>query len=190
MIIDYQRLFYECKLTDDPVKLKKLSMITSFALSARALYIDVAEESGVPWPVIAAIHFRESDQRFTCHLHNGDPLTALTSHVPAGRPEGGEPPFTWSESAIDALTGVEPPDEWTLRNSLEFMERYNGLGYQARGIYSPYLWDYTDLYTTGLFVSDGKFNPLAREDRPGCVAILKSLEMKGVPLDFTSVVET
>jgi lysozyme family protein len=58
----------------------------------------------VPWELIAALHEREAGGSFKGHLHNGDPLTGRTYHVPAGRPAKGSPPFTWEASAIDALT--------------------------------------------------------------------------------------
>ena len=58
----------------------------------------------MPWYVVGLIHTMESSGNFAAHLHNGDPLSARTTHVPAGRPKAGAPPFTWEESATDALT--------------------------------------------------------------------------------------
>lgn len=139
----------------------------------------------VPWPVIAAIHFRESSLNFKTHLHNGDPLTDWTVHVPKGRPAQGAPPFFWADSAIDALGGRLIPRVWDLSGCAEFLERYNGLGYRKRELCSPYVWNFTNHYTSGLYVADGKFDPLKKESRPGCIAILKTLEQKGVSLDFT-----
>src|SRR5580704_3188032 len=72
-------------------------------VSNRAIYLQVTAIARVPYPVVGVIHNREASGNFHCHLHNGDPLTARTVHVPKGRPIAGNPPFTWMQSASDAL---------------------------------------------------------------------------------------
>ena len=57
----------------------------------------------IPWWFVAVIHDLEASRNFNAHLHNGDPLTHRTVHVPKNRPPG-NPPFTFEESARDALT--------------------------------------------------------------------------------------
>jgi lysozyme family protein len=52
-------------------------------------YIKVAEETGVPWYVIAIIHGMEANFDFSTHLHNGDSLNDRTVQFPAGRPRQG-----------------------------------------------------------------------------------------------------
>ena len=49
-------------------------------------YDQVANATGVPWYVIGMIHEMEGGLNFATHLHNGDPLTARTVHVPSGPP--------------------------------------------------------------------------------------------------------
>ena len=78
---------------------KQAKKIASF----KKRYMVVSKATGVPWQVISLIHHMESDSDFTTHLHNGDSLKRRTIQVPAGRPKEGKPPFTWEESAIDAL---------------------------------------------------------------------------------------
>src|SRR5262249_16489898 len=74
------------------------------AMAARkSRYDQVANATGVPWYVVAMIHEMEGGLNFATHLHNGDPLTARTVHVPVGRPPTGSPPFLWEDSAVDAL---------------------------------------------------------------------------------------
>lgn len=75
---------------------------------------------GVPPFVVACLHFRESSLDFTKHLANGDPLTARTLHVPAGRPMMGNPPFTWEESASDILAymGFGRIKAWSISQTL------------------------------------------------------------------------
>lgn len=178
---DYLNLFHECQLTENPKKSQELHSVCRVLVTNQLLYALVQSASGVPWAVVACLHFRESNQDFKKHLHNGDPLTARTVHVPVGRPEKGYPPFTWTASAVDALSEVWRPREWSLPGALEFMERYNGLGYQKLAhINTPYLWDFTSAYTSGLYTADGHFDPAAREARPGAVAILKALTREGI----------
>jgi lysozyme family protein len=79
---------------------------------------------------------------FNRHLHNGDPLTARTVQVPAGRPKTGEPPFTWEESATDALMleKLDQWEDWSVPGTLYKLEQYNGWGYRLAhpDVKSPY----------------------------------------------------
>lgn len=172
-------------LNTDPSRVLEARMACKVILTNQLIYTQVAEATGVPWLVVACIHYRESHQNFRCHLHNGDPLTNRTIHVPSGRPFHGDPPFTWIESATDALQGREHPFEWGIGDVLEFCERYNGLGYRERQIASPYVWGGTDRYTSGLFIADGTLDMTRKDPRPGVAALLKTLMGMGVPLDFS-----
>lgn len=176
MTIDYGLTYAQAKLQKDKTKI--LDFIYRCAMDHKNEYEQVANRTGIPWSVISAIHYRESDQNFRRHLHNGDPLSNRTIHVPKGRPSIGYPPFNWTDSAVDAMSAVWRPILWTLPGALEFMERYNGMGYQKIGILTPYLWDFTDQYTSGLFVSDHRFDPNVRENRAGCAAIFKYFDSK------------
>lgn len=155
----------------------------------RARYEAVAAVTGVPWFVICCIHAMESSFSFGTHLHNGDPLSQRTYHVPAGRPKTHEPPFTWEESAIDALgyDGATSIRDWTLPRILFFLEGYNGWGYRTgagRATTPPrrsaYLWSFTTHYSKGRYVSDGKFDPESVSDQAGCAAILRGMEARGL----------
>jgi len=154
-----------------------LDKIVAKIKANKSRYERVYEVTKVPWPVIAAIHYRESGNSFARHLHNGDPLTARTTHVPPGRPKKGNPPFSWEESAIDALTmqGLHKIVDWSIENTLVLLEKYNGLGYKKKGLPSPYLWSWTDKYKSGKYVADGKFDPKAIDAQCGVAPILKSL---------------
>lgn len=181
----YLSLYTNCKLTKDPAERRQLDRVALTAINNQVLYQLVEHAAKVPWPVIAALHFRESGQSFKCHLHNGDPLRQRTVRVPEGRPVVGMPPFTWTTSAIDALSDFWKPKNWDLNGALEFLERFNGMGYRKRNLPSPYIWGFTDVYKKGLYVADGKFDSEKIENRPGCVSILKTLHGCGVSLDFT-----
>lgn len=131
----------------------------------------------IPWYVVGVIHSMESSLNFNRHLHNGDPLTARTVRVPAGRPVKGNPPFTWEHSAVDALElrGLDKVSDWSVPHMLLCIEGYNGFGYQRRGINTPYLWAGSNQYTGGMYVSDGKYDPAAVSHEIGAALLLKQL---------------
>ena len=181
---DYLDLFNSCVLSTEPTRVLDLKAACKVIINNELTYWGVEKSTGVPWLVVAVIHYRESSQNFKMHLHNGDPLTARTVHVPAGRPVQGNPPFTWSQSAVDALTGRTTPFAWDIGGVLEFCERYNGLGYQKHGINSPYVWGSTDKYTSGIFVADGTLDMARKDPRAGVASLLLYLRAMGVPLEF------
>ncbi len=140
-------------------------------------YVVVADSIGVPPHVVALIHAMESGLSFSGHLHNGDSLEARTVHVPKGRPLVGKPPFSWAESACDALLlhKLDTWDDWSLAGLSYVLERYNGFGYRRHGNVSPYLWSFTTAYTRGKYVSDGHFDPRAVSQQAGAMALLRGL---------------
>jgi lysozyme family protein len=148
----------------------------------RARYEKVQEKTGVPWFIVGVIHMRESTFDFSKHLHNGDSLKARTHRVPAGRPRTGAPPFTWDESAVDALEmkrGILP-SIWTVETALELLERYNGLGYRNKGVPSPYIWSGSFHYTRGKYVADGKYSSTFVDGQVGVAPVLKVLQLRGL----------
>lgn len=150
----------------------------------RRRYVAVQAETGVPWMVVACIHSLEASLSFKGHLHNGDPLTARTVHVPAGRPKTGTPPFSWEDSAIDALKMKQTSEisGWSIPECLFYFERYNGWGYRTGAgrnttppKRSPYLWSYTTHYEKGKYTADGTFSREAVSKQAGAAAILRLL---------------
>lgn len=135
--------------------------------------------TGAPWYFVGIIHKMEGNCDFSTHLHNGDPLTGRTKLVPRGRPKIGNPPFTWEVSAKDALEmkGVASIKDWSIERICYELERYNGFGYRNYhpNTLSPYLWSFTDHYSRGKYVSDGKWSPTAVSSQSGACALLKVL---------------
>lgn len=140
-------------------------------------YRAAAGETGAPWAMIGLIHALEAGFDFSRHLHNGDPLSARTRRVPAGRPASGAPPFSWEESAVDALRGhgLHRIADWSLARTLYELERYNGFGYRHRGAPSPYLWSFSDRYRAGKYVKDGVYDPEAVSRQAGAATVLKAM---------------
>jgi lysozyme family protein len=142
---------------------------------ARQRYQAVERETGVPWPAIAVIHERESSQDWRASLAQGDPWNRVSVHVPAGRG-----PFdSWEAAAIDALVKCPPflarHKNWSIAAALTALETYNGIGYAARGVASPYLWSGTNQYRAGKYVRDGVYDPGKVDPQLGCAALMIAL---------------
>nr|WP_249153532.1 hypothetical protein [Bradyrhizobium diazoefficiens] len=142
---------------------------------ARTRYQAVERETGVPWPAIAVIHQRESSQDWKASLAQGDPWSRVSVHVPAGR----GPFASWEAAAIDALVKCPPflarHKDWSIAAALTALETYNGIGYAARGVPSPYLWSGTNQYRIGKYVRDGVYDPGKVDAQLGCAALLIAL---------------
>jgi len=177
---EYKNLFDNCRINSNRIAV--VDRIVTTAVANQLRYESVGNGLGIPWYFIAAVHNMESSQNFSQHLHNGDPLTARTVHVPPGRPATGAPPFTWEQSATDALTleGLDGVTDWSLTGLLYRLEAYNGFGYRRRSLPTPYLWSFTNNYVKGKFVEDGKFDPDAVSDQAGAAAILRRMVDKGI----------
>lgn len=181
---EYEDLFASAVIRPEHLAEVDRTVDRIFAQTAIQRYREVERATGVPAHVVGIIHVREASQNFNTHLHNGDPLSARTWHVPAGRPPHGNPPFTWTDSAADALTmpgqALDRWHDWTAGGLAYVLERFNGFGYRNRGIHSPYLWGYTTAYDRGLYVADGQFDPDAVNRNPGGMALLKRMLERGL----------
>lgn len=175
---DYVRLF----LTLLPNDAKAIARQVGRIAAGQERYQVVANRlTNIPWFVIGLIHSLESDLDWQTHLHNGDPLSKRTTHAPRGRPALGNPPFSWEESALDALRydGLDEWDDWSISGILYMLEKFNGAGYRSRGINTPYLWSGSQHYSKGKFVADGKFEAKAVSDQLGAGVLLHSLCVSG-----------
>jgi len=145
-------------------------------LANKARYKAVEVKTGVPWPVVAAIHVREADMNFNTQLAQGDPLSRKSTHVPKGQgPYTG--PQAWENAAVRALKDEGGPSwkDWTSGGWTTFLEKYNGLGYYKMGKPSPYVWAGTNQYTSGKYVADGQYSASAIDTQPGCATLIGQL---------------
>jgi lysozyme family protein len=154
-----------------------LDTVAHRLVNTKNRYENVRTVSGVPWPVVAVIHQRESSQSWTAGLANGDPWNRPTIHVPKGR----GPFASWERAAEDALEHCAPFaarwEDWSIGGALTLLEEYNGLGYFERGIPSPYIWSATDQYHRGKYIADGHFDPEAVDHQTGCAALLQRMTL-------------
>lgn len=175
---EYERLYKACEINLN--SFEGVDRLVDKILSNRSRYEDVANSLNIPWYLVASIHNMESSQNFSRHLHNGDPLSKRTTHIPAGKPKKGTPPFTWEESAIDALKlrKLDKVQEWTLSRILYELEGYNGWGYRLYHphVLSAYLWPYSNHYVSGKYIADGRWSDTAKSKQCGAAVIIRRLE--------------
>lgn len=177
---NYEDLYACTKIRPD--KLANVDKIADKIVKEKARYQAVGEPLGIPWYVIGIIHNMECGQRFSQHLHNGDPLTGKTVKVPEGRPRIGQPPFSWEESATDALRckNLDKVNDWSLSRILYELERYNGWGYRLyhSHVNSPYLWSYSNHYIKGKYIADNQWSDAAVSQQMGAATLLQRLELR------------
>ena len=178
---EYDDLFDTCR-----VNTANAAMVESLATKIEANKQKYASVGGtkIPWYFIGVIHAMEAipPLNFARHLHNGDPLTKRTVQVPKGRPATGTPPFTWEVSAKDALTlkNLFNWSDWSISGMLYKLEQYNGWGYRNHHphVKSPYLWSFSNHYTSGKYVKDGVWSETAKSQQCGGATILRRLAEK------------
>lgn len=190
----YRTLFLDCAINKD--KLGAVTQVVHRIVQNRKRYEAVVASLGtMPWWFIGLVHAMEADLSFKDHLHNGDPLTARTVHVPAGRPTGNpraDPkhgpsaanPYTWEESAEDVMRwkGLQAWTDWTIPAVLFKLEQYNGWGYEMyhQNVLTPYLWSFTNHYTKGKYAADGKWDANLVSAQAGAAAMLRLMVDTGV----------
>ena len=171
-------MYSACQLHSD--RIAAIDWNVDKLLAYRELYVEVGTPLQIPWWFIGVIHGLEASFSLERHLHNGDPLTDRTVRVPPGRPSVGSPPFTWVQSATDAMCWKQLRDltDWSVGTTLERLEEYNGLGYRRRGVESPYLWSFSQYYTKGKYIADSVFDEDAVSQQCGGATLLRRLEVE------------
>lgn len=181
----YERLFNTCVVRAE--KIAEVARILGQIDANRSRYKAVESSLGIPWFFTAVVHNMEASLSFKGHLHNGDSLRARTFNVPENRPKTGEPPFSWEESAADALImkRLSAETDWSLAGTLYQLERYNGWGYRSfhPEVPSPYLWSYSTHYSRGKYVADGTWSDTAHSAQCGAAVLLRRLAELGA-LEF------
>lgn len=162
------------------INTNKITLIKAAAkvvIAGKARYKELEAQTNIPWYFIGLLHYRESNCNFHTHLHNGDPLTRRTVHVPAGMPRTGTPPFSFEYSALDALKymGYDKVTDWGIERIAYCFEKYNGFGYRSQNVNSPYLWAFTNQYARGKYIRDGVFDSSVVDKQLGVMPILKTI---------------
>lgn len=169
----------------------EVELASRYAIDHKTIYRVIEEETGVPWPMVACDHRRESDRQdslgnplFNTYLGNGQVLWQKTTIEPIGRG-----PFirqsdagrdknmlmaAFIAGAKDAyhIDKIDTVKDWRLEKILYYCELFNGTGYDNRGLPSPYLWGGTNIQKPGKYIADHKFNAQAMDKQLGVASIL------------------
>lgn len=161
-----------------PARLGEANATGRKAINGKATYQQVERLTGVPWYFVALCHYRESNFDFDTYLGNGESLKRVTCLVPKGR----GPFASFVDGAVDALriqhfVGTQ---DWCIARTLYRLECFNGLGYHAKGVNSPYLYGGSTLYgpaeaKAGKFVADHVFDPSHVDSQLGTAVILHAM---------------
>lgn len=159
-----------------------------YAVDHKDIYQQIEKETSVPWPMVAVDHRRESDSQdkfgnptFQSYLGNGQPLWVKTTIVPIGRGpfcDKGAPYLEMVQAFIEGgkdayhIDKIDQVKDWQLEKILYYCELFNGAGYDAHGLPSPYLWGGTNIQRKGKFVADHKFSANAMDKQLGVAPIL------------------
>lgn len=154
----------------NPSREAEFRRYAQFAIDHKAEYFEIEQATGVTWPHVAVLHRRESDSDFSTYLGNGQPLNRVTTIVPKGR--GPFPSFLAGAIDAFAIDGLDKVIDWRLEKILYYCEIFNGLGYENKGLPSPYIWGGTNQQRSGKYVADGVFDPNVMDTQPGCAPIL------------------
>jgi lysozyme family protein len=183
---EYAQLFQTCRI--NPGAVQEVTTWAQKMADNKERYSGIGDPLGVPWYIVAIVHYRECSLRFDRHLHNGDPLTARTVQVPENRPPTGSPPFSFEESATDALkyNGTSKWTDWALPGMLYKLESFNGFGYRMAHphVLSPYLWGKSNHYVRGGYPKDHVWSDVYVNKQLGSAVLLRRLaELKFVSFD-------
>lgn len=179
---EYTRLFNTCVIREAHRSDINWAVGKIMETKNEERWLPAAQEVCCPWYFVGLIHYMEGAIDFRAHLHNGDPLSERTVQVPENRPPVWNPPSDWTSSAIDSLTleGFANQSDWSIARILYRFERNNGFGSRRNGIYTPYLWSFSNHYSRGKFVADRVWDPDAVSKQVGCAVILKAMVEKGL----------
>lgn len=159
-------------------RLAEANAVARKALNGKATYQQIERLTGVPWFFTALCHYRESNFDFDTYLGNGESLHRVTKLVPKGR----GPFATFVDGAVDAfrIQNFIGANDWSIARMMFRLEAFNGFGYHAKGVNSPYLYGGSTLYgppeaRAGKFVRDHVFDSDHVDSQLGTAVILHAM---------------
>lgn len=176
---DYARLIASATIRSECAY--ALEKAANRLLHDRGVYQRISDATGVPVAVLMALSEREMSGNLHCYLGNGQRLTTRTTIVPKNRGPWPDTIDGFIAGALDALhlDGLDQiaktPEGWSLTRFAYESELWNGFGYRARGIPSPYVFGATTVQKRGKFIRDGVYDPSVMDPQLGTLAIVEEL---------------
>lgn len=191
------------RMVINPSRVKEAIVAAEYAIKHKDIYDTIQLATGVPWPMVAINHRRESNSQdslgnplFNSYLGNGQSLWVKTTIVPKGRgpfceKNSSDIPFhkAFVAGAIDAykIDHIDQVKDWKIEKILFYSESFNGTGYDLRRLPSPYLWGGTNIQKPGKYVRDHVFSARAMDKQLGCAAVLFMIQkLDGVTFERES----
>jgi len=173
-------------MTIMPVRAPAFAEDAKYALVHQSIYAYISSKTGVPWAMLACLHRRESDGDFNTYLGNGQPLRDETTITPVDRG-----PFLGPEAfyagALDAIAveGWGKISDWRLEKQLYYMLLFNGIGSEAWGHPSSYIWGGSSVQQPGKFIRDGVWSSHVWDPQPGCAPLIQAIAKLDPSVTFT-----
>jgi len=165
-------------------------------------WAEVAGKTGVPRLWGLASFERESGSDYSRSPAQGDRWDRVSVNVPRGlgpyrcwgdacvaayridrldevAGSAGVPPasaaITGEAAASENAGGTPALPGWTWPRACYEGELFNGFGPRAHGRHTGYLWSWTNIYTGGKYVADGKWDPDTQDQQCGMVPMMAAL---------------
>lgn len=170
----------------NPARIAEADAVCNLLITGRDRFQSLSTLTHVPWAIIGIIGYREYGLHYDPphpptlewgkSLAQGDPWVNKSIHEPKGRG-----PFkSWEEAGYDALVNCAPYAakwrDWSPGGSLAILVKYNGLGYDERGLISPYIMAGTDQYIKGKYDQDDHYDPFLVDKELGCAVLISRME--------------
>lgn len=167
--------------TIKPSREHELEQACISLLRSKALYQRVEQLSHVPAAALMALAMREMSGNTRCYLGNGQRLTMRTTIVPKGRGPFPNTDDGFIAGCLDALA-IDRLDQvykmagaWSVARFCYESEEWNGWGYRARGIPSPYVFGGTTVQKAGKYVADHVYSATTMDPQLGTLALVQEL---------------
>ncbi len=151
-----QRMFDTCIIKE--IRYPEIDNCLKQIVKNKNRYVSVSGKFSIPWYVTGILHASICGCDFKIHLHNGDSLNGRTISIPIGFPKRGRPPFSWEQSAEDALQfyGLLKWSDWSIPGILYNLEIIRRDEYEANETRSLKLWNFSNHCTEAKESGEGK----------------------------------
>jgi lysozyme family protein len=169
---DYQTSLARMQITRLAAVQETAKRLVGFIDAGR--YDAGCKTTGVPIAWAAASFEREASSNFKLNPAQGWPLDSESKWIPHNGPFSD---WTTAQVAAYDIDGLDKvgASNWTWARDCYEGEIFNGMGYRAHGIHSPYLWAGSSLYTEGKYVADGVWSATEVDQQLGIVPMMYAI---------------
>lgn len=179
-----------------PAREHELQSACERLLHDKSVWLKAEAAVNIPAAALMALGEREMTGNTHCYLGNGQSLKMRTTIVPLNRgPFEQEYPDDFVAGCADSIH-LDGIDQLIRQNGgvltiplfCYISEDWNGWGYRARGIPSPYVFGATTMQRPGKFPRDHVFDATMMDPQLGTLAIVEELVKQDPSLTFSDTV--